>query len=187
MGGLKIAPGSPQTAVPAAPDGPQTPPRPPPGVSSGPRCVLNCRRGPQDATRGLQEASQEGPKTQKSTISHRFLKDFGIAVFRFPHAQRRSKRAPRRPKSAPRRRRWPQDGPRGLQDGPRGPQEASQEGPERLQLLIFHCVFRCFLPSRLFGFTTLQDGPRGPEDRPKTAQEAPKTASRRPQTASRRP
>ena len=75
----------------------------------------------------------------------------------------------------------------GAQDGPKGPQEASPEGPERLNMLIFHCVFQCFLHFRLFGFPTLQNGPRGPEDRPKTAQEAPKTASRRPQTASRRP
>ena len=35
-----------QTAVPAAPDGVETLPRPPPGASGSPRCVLNCPGSP---------------------------------------------------------------------------------------------------------------------------------------------
>ena len=100
-------------------------PRAPWNFSQLPASLVRAQEGPR--------SSQEGPE----------------------RPPRRSRRAPRRRMSAPRRPRWPQDGPRGLQDRPRGPQEAFQEGPERPKLLIFHCVLRCFWPSRLFGFPTL--------------------------------
>ena len=90
---------------------------------------------------------------------------------------------------APRRPRWPLKSLRlrRLQNAPRSLQEASQEGPERLKSLISHCVLQWFFPSRLFGFPTLQDDPRGPQDRPKTAQEASKRAPKRPKRPSGRP
>ena len=53
--------------------------------------------------------------------------------------------------------------------------------------MIFYCVFRYFWISRLFDFPTLQDGPRGRQERPKTAREAPKTAPRRLWRAPRQP
>ena len=40
-------------------------------------------------------------------------------------------------------------------------------------MFFFHLAFERFWRSRPFGFPTLQDGSRGPQDRPKTAKEAP--------------
>ena len=79
---------------------------------------------------------------------------------------RRPKRLPRRPKRPP----------RAL---PRGHQEA--------KISDFTIVFDKMLRSRLFGFPTLQNSPRRPQDRPKTAQEASKRAPRQPKRAPRRP
>ena len=79
------------------------------------------------------------------------------------------KMTPRRPKRPPRRSRMP---PRRLT---RGPREA--------KIVNFTMVLERFWPSCLFGFPTLQDSSRGPQDRPKTAQEAPKSAPRRPKRA----
>eukprot|EP00959_Pyramimonas_sp_CCMP1952_P166626 3482551-Pyramimonas_sp.AAC.1 len=62
---------------------------------------------------------------------------------------------PKRLKWPPRRAKRP---PRGV---PRGLQEAN--------FIDFSMVFEVFLDSRLFGDRTLQDRPRGPKDRPKTA------------------
>ena len=53
--------------------------------------------------------------------------------------------------------------------------------------LNFHCVFRYFRLSRFSSFPTLQDGARGPQDRPRAAQAAPKTAPGRPQDGPREP
>ena len=72
--------------------------------------------------------------------------------------------------------RWPPDGQRGLQDAPRGLQEPCHEVPRKQKSLIFLSVFERFWHSRRFGFPTLQNGPRGPQDRPKIAQEASKMA-----------
>ena len=44
-------------------------------------------------------------------------------------------------------------------------------------------LFRCFCFSRFFGLPTLENCPRSPLDRPKTAQEASKTAQESPKTA----
>ena len=82
------------------------------------------------------------------------------------HRPKTPKMASRRPRRHPRR---PKRPPRGL---PRGPQEA--------KIVDFHWFLRCFLSSHFFGFPTLQDSPRGSQNRSKTAQEASKTAPRRP-------
>ena len=80
-----------------------------------------------------------------------------------------SKRAPRRPKIAPRRPRWSQDGFSGLQNAPRALQEGFPGGSQDAKIDDFSMVFAGFWGSRLFGDRTLQDCPRGPQDRPRTA------------------
>ena len=52
---------------------------------------------------------------------------------------------------------------------------------------MFHWFLNDFGVLAFFGFPTLQNGPRGPEDRPKTAQEDPKTAQEAPKTAQEGP
>ena len=80
----------------------------------------------------------------------------------------------------------PQDDPRGPKEAPRALQADPQEGPKRHKSLIF--IFYVFFHGIASAeFPTLQDGRRGPQDRPKTAQEAPKRVPRRPKRASRRP
>ena len=79
--------------------------------------------------------------------------------------RRRAKRPPRRSKKPP----------RGV---PRGPREA--------KIIDFSIVFERFGGFRVFRLPTLQDGPRGSEDNPKTAQEASETVPIPPRTAPRR-
>ena len=86
---------------------------------------------------------------------------------------RRPQRAPARPQMGPRRPGLAQDGPRGLQDAPGGLPRGLPTGPRAAEIVDFHYVFLCFSPSRLFGVPALQDGPRGPQDRSKTAEETP--------------
>ena len=91
----------------------------------------------------------------------------------------RPPKPPRWPKMPPRRPKRPQRSPKSaLRGPPRGPQDA--------KIIDFHCVFQCFSRYRLFELPMLQNGPRGPQDRPKTAQEAPMRAPRRPKRASKR-
>ena len=82
---------------------------------------------------------------------------------------KRSKRVSETPKMASRR---PQRPPRGPKSAPSAPPRGAPEA----KIVDFHLFFRCFLPSRFFGFPTLQEGPGGPQESPKTAQEAPKGA-----------
>ena len=72
-----------------------------------------------------------------------------------PDAPRRPMRPPRRPKKPPR--------------GPPG-------RPETAKIIAFRYLFERFWYLLLFGLPTAQDGPRGPQDRPKSAQEASKMA-----------
>eukprot|EP00959_Pyramimonas_sp_CCMP1952_P473513 9501870-Pyramimonas_sp.AAC.1 len=67
---------------------------------------------------------------------------------------------PGTPKDGLRRSRLAQDGSRDLQDGPRSLPRGLLRGSRVAEIVDFHCVFRCFWPSRLFGFPRLQDGPR---------------------------
>ena len=60
---------------------------------------------------------------------------------------------------------------------PRGAHKKAPRNKNRLNLL----GKRTFFHVHLFGFQNVQDGPRGPQDRPKTAQGARKRAPRRPQ------
>lgn len=61
-----------------------------------------------------------------------------------------------------------------------------QERPEKPESFIVIDFLNVFWP-RLFGFPTVQDGPRSPENRPKTAKETPRRAPRRPGGAPKRP
>ena len=114
-----------------------------------------------------------GPKTSKTRQrcskrlqdGPRGLRIAEVSIEDAEVASIRLKRLPKRPERPP----------KAL---PRGPQDAK---------INFPIAFESFWGSRVFGFPTLQDGPRGPQDRPKTAQEAPKTAPRRPKMAPRRP
>ena len=120
---------------------------------------------------------------EKCTFYAGFGRILPFSSFRLSDAPRRPKKPPRLPQDGPR---GPQEGPKtaqeGPQDAPRGIQEASQDGPKRQKSLIFIMVFESFWHSRLFGFPTLQDGPRGPQDRPKMPQ---LRAPRRPQDSPR--
>ena len=92
----------------------------------------------------------------------------------------RPPKPPRWPKMPPRRPKRPQRSPK---SAPRGP----PRGPKEAKIIDFHCVFQCFSCYRLFELPTLQDGSRGPQERPKTSREAPKRVPRRPKRASKRP
>ena len=139
----EILPGGPKTGE----EAPKRPPRLSKRVPNRrqiatrrPRWSLDGLSGLQDAPRGLQEASQEPPKKQKSLLFHWYLKVFVcFRVIGFPTLQGGSRgpqdvpetaqEAPvtalRRPKRAPRRRERP---PRRPKRPPRRLQEGAQTG-----------------------------------------------------------
>ena len=144
---------------------------------------LNCRRGPQEATR-----SKRTPKSSpgaKIVNFYWFLNDFGLLAFSaFRHsktAQEGSKSALRRPKRPPR---GPQLGPSGPQDGPKGARDSpreSQDGPKRRPREGRGTDNSRLPPS--WAPRRLQETPKRPQESPKRPQEAPKRPKRGPKTA----
>ena len=161
--------------------------------SQRPRWAKRVPRSPEDGRRG----PPEGPKTAQEAPRR---------------APRRPKSALRRPKRRPRRPGGPQHsptrGPRGgartdsssfpvseaprmPREAPKGPQTGAQEGPRgrpqearELTCVYFEYAFDRFRPCSVSGFPTLPDGPRGPENRLKTAHEVPKGTPRPPRELS---
>ena len=120
--------------------------------------------------------AHEGPKTGPGHL--------GTPPRRSKRAQSRRKIALRRPELPP--------------GAPRSQQEQSQEGPKGPNSLIsnstiYMYIYICYRyiidiqHIKLFVIYGVEDGRRGPQDRPKTAQESPKGPSKQSKRAPRRP
>ena len=86
---------------------------------------------------------------------------------------------PKRPKVASTLPKTAQQIPRRLQDDPRSLQEDIQK-TRRGHAHLYSQIVEGYVGLLLFGFPTALDGPKGYQDRPKTAQEASNMASGQP-------
>ena len=147
--------------------------RPPTSPQDGPR-------GPQDGPETAQEDANtalEAPKTAQECPK--------TSPREGPRGEPRTEcsslppqEAARKPQDAPAR---PQGAPRGRQDAPRRLYEAAEESPNKQKSYILQRFWKDVGLPASCAFQTLQEDPRHPQDRSKTAQEASKTAPRRPE------